>query len=233
MAKKKIKFIPLSSVQQNEDNPRTITQEKLEKLIDSICFFPRMMEMRPMITDEDGTLLGGNMRDKGLIELSERINNGGLTEKQEEAIKEHPEIFKNLAAGKIPETWVRKFANLTEKQKKEFIIKDNVSFGSWDFDEVLENWEIDDLTAWAFEFPEEVNEKNINTSDNFDLPSGEKAPFQQITFTLADEQAEALKTALKEVKQEEEFKYCETYGNENGNGNALYYLITKFINPKL
>ena len=63
-----------------------------------------------------------------------------------------------------------------------------------------------------------------------ELASGEKSPFQQMTFTLADEQAEQLKQALEKAKKTEEYNYIETFGNENSNGNAIYCIIQGWLN---
>lgn len=67
---------------------------------------------------------------------------------------------------------------------------------------------------------------------DFELPEGDKAPFQQMTFTLADEQAEQVKNAIADIKQTDEYKYCETLGNENSNGNALYLIIMQWAEQK-
>jgi hypothetical protein len=67
---------------------------------------------------------------------------------------------------------------------------------------------------------------------DFSLPDGDKAPFQQMTFTLADEQAEQIKNAIADIKQTEEYKYCETLGNENSNGNALYLIIMQWAEQR-
>ncbi len=67
---------------------------------------------------------------------------------------------------------------------------------------------------------------------DFELPEGDKAPFQQMTFTLADEQAEQVKNAIADIKQTDEYKYCETLGNENSNGNALYLIIMQWSQRK-
>ena len=67
---------------------------------------------------------------------------------------------------------------------------------------------------------------------DFELPEGDKAPFQQMTFTLADEQAEQIKNAIADIKQTDEYKYCETMGNENSNGNALYLIIMQWNEKK-
>lgn len=63
-----------------------------------------------------------------------------------------------------------------------------------------------------------------------ELASGDKSPFQQMTFTLADEQAEQLKQALEKAKKTEEYNYIETFGNENSNGNAIYCIIQGWLN---
>jgi len=73
---------------------------------------------------------------------------------------------------------------------------------------------------------------DIETSDDFSLPDGDKEPFQQQTYTLADEQAEQIKNAIANVKKTEEYKYVETFGNENGNGNALYLIISQWAEQK-
>jgi hypothetical protein len=76
----------------------------------------------------------------------------------------------------------------------------------------------------------------INDSDefgtDFSLPDGDKAPFQQMTFTLADEQATQIKNAIADIKQTDEYKYAETMGNENSNGNALYLIIMQWAEQR-
>jgi hypothetical protein len=69
--------------------------------------------------------------------------------------------------------------------------------------------------------------------EGFELDDGDKSPFQQITFTLADEQAEAIKSILKEVKKTDSFSTVETYGNENSNGNLLYSLVKQWAEQKI
>ena len=68
--------------------------------------------------------------------------------------------------------------------------------------------------------------------EGFNLPDGDKAPFQQMTFTLADEQAEQIKNAIQDIKETEEYKYAETMGNENSNGNALYLIIMQWAGQR-
>lgn len=68
---------------------------------------------------------------------------------------------------------------------------------------------------------------------DFNLPGGDKAPFQQMTFTLADEQAEQIKNAISDIKETEEYKYAETMGNENSNGNALYLIVAQWAGQRI
>jgi hypothetical protein len=69
--------------------------------------------------------------------------------------------------------------------------------------------------------------------DSFTLPDGDKAPFQQMTFTLADAQSEVIKNAIADIKQTDEYKYSETHGNENSNGNALYLIVATWAGQRI
>lgn len=117
-----------------------------------------------------------------------------------------------------------------EKQN-EFIIKDNVGFGEWDWDAIANEWNNEELINWGLDLPGfDIDADKLGT--DFSLPEGDKAPFQQMTFTLADEQAEQIKNAIADVKETEEYKYCETMGNENTNGNALYLIIMQWAEQR-
>jgi len=200
----------LSKIKLNPSNPRIIKGDKFHKLVESLKNFPEMMEKRPMVcvTDEDGKIypLGGNMRLKAMQEL-------GMKE--------------------IPDTWVLMADEWTEEQRKEFIIKDNVSYGEWSWDDLANEWDVEELAEWGLDIP---NFDGVSLSDEFgeefSLPDGDKAPFQQMTFTLADEQAEQIKNAISDIKQTEEYKYAETMGNENSNGNALYLIVMQWAEQK-
>ena len=185
----------LSQLISNPNNPRIIKDEKFKKLVQSIKDFPKMMELRPMIVDGAWVVLGGNMRLQALKEA-------GYTD--------------------IPDNWVRMAASLTEAEKQEFIIKDNVGFGEWDWETLANEWDQEDLENWGLELP---NFTDISEgTDGFSLPSGDKAPFQQMTFTLADAQAERVKRAISEVEVMEGTEY----GNENSNGNALHQICLEW-----
>jgi len=124
-----------------------------------------------------------------------------------------------------------KASTLTSEQQKEFIIKDNVGFGEWDWAMLANDFDLEELEEWGLDVPGfDVDPDKMG--DEFSLPDGDKAPFQQMTFTLADDQAEQLKNAIDDIKKSEEFKYVETFGNENGNGNALYLMVMQWEEQK-
>jgi ParB-like chromosome segregation protein Spo0J len=121
--------------------------------------------------------------------------------------------------------------NLTEEQQREFLIKDNTSGGEWDFEMLANEWDNEQLEDWGLDLPGfDIDADELG--DDFSLPDGDKAPFQQMTFTLADEQAEQIKNAIADIKATEEYKYCETLGNENSNGNALYLIIMQWAEQR-
>ena len=116
-----------------------------------------------------------------------------------------------------------------DEKRKQLAVMDNSTSDTSEFDfelitadfdtEKLEDWGIDDFTTME-----------VAEIDMPDLASGDKSPFQQMTFTLADAQADIIKQAITDIKQTDEYKYVETYGNENTNGNALFCIIERFIN---
>lgn len=123
-------------------------------------------------------------------------------------------------------------ASWDEIKQKQFIIKDNVGYGEWDWDMIANEWDAEELDDWGLDvagFDLDADEYG----EDFSLPDGDKEPFQQMTFTLADEQAEQIKNAIADIKQTEEYKYCETMGNENSNGNALYLIIMQWAEQRI
>jgi len=190
----------IQEIKSNPNNPRIIKDHKFKQLVKSIQDFPQMLELRPIVIDENNMVLGGNMRLKACLEA-------GLTDV--------PVIHAN---------------NLSEEQKKEFIIKDNVSFGSHDWSELANNWDVDLIQEWGLDIIGFDNVQDLG--EGFSLPDGDKSPFQQMTFTLADEQCVQIKNAIEEIKRTEEYKYAETMGNENSNGNALYLIIMQWAEQK-
>ena len=195
-----IQNVPINTVKANPNNPRIIKDDKFAKLVKSINEFPQMLNLRPIVVNDDMVVLGGNMRLKAC---------------KEAGLKEIPII---------------KASELTEQQQKEFIVKDNVGYGEWDWSDLANNWDSEQLEEWGLDIPGFSNVEDLG--ENFSLPDGDKAPFQQMTFTLADEQAEQIKNAIADIKQTIEYKYCETLGNENTNGNALYLIIMQWAEQR-
>ena len=197
-----MELVKIGKVKPNEDNPRFIKEDKFNKLVKSIKEFPEMLKLRPIVVNKDMIVLGGNMRLKACAEAG------------------------------LKEVYILKAEGLTQEQEREFIVKDNVGFGEWDWDILGNEWDSLQLQEWGLEgFPfEDIND--IETSEEFSLADGDKEPFQQMTFTLADTQAEQIKNAIADVKQTEEYKYVETFGNENSNGNALYLIIMQWVEQR-
>jgi hypothetical protein len=131
----------------------------------------------------------------------------------------------------LKEVPIIKASDLNEEQQKAFIIKDNVGYGEWDWDMLANEWDAEDLVEWGLDIPSyDINASELGT--NFDLPNGDKSPFQQMTFTLANEQAIQIQNAIQDIKMTDEYKYAETMGNENSNGNALYLIIMQWAEQK-
>ena len=122
----------LSQIKSNPNNPRIIKDEKFKKLCNSIKALPKMMELRPIVVDDNFIVQGGNMRLKALNELG----------------------YKD-----IPDTWVKQAKDFTEDELKEFIIKDNVGFGEWEWSELANTWDVDKLTEWGLDIPHFANEQ--------------------------------------------------------------------------
>lgn len=132
--------ISINKIKNNPSNPRIIKDEKYKKLVKSLREFPQMLEKKPLIccTSEDGNyyVLGGNMRLKACKEVG---------------IAEVPIL--------LADDW-------TEEQKNEFIVKDNVSYGEWDWDVLANEWDSDQLKDWGLDIP---IDKEINENDLFDI----------------------------------------------------------------
>ena len=132
----------INEIKPNPNNPRIIKDVKFKQLVKSIQDFPQMLELRPIVIDENNMVLGGNMRLKACIEA-------GMTDV--------PVIHAN---------------NLSEDKKKEFIVKDNVGYGEWDWDDLANNWNVEELTEWGLDIPNfDVNNLEAE-EDDFAVPDG-------------------------------------------------------------
>jgi hypothetical protein len=133
-------LVSISKVKPNQDNPRIIKDYKFKKLVQSIKDFPQMLELRPIVVNEDNIVLGGNMRLKACQEAG------------------------------LKEVHIIQAKDLTPEQQREFIIKDNVGFGEWDWDVLANEWDSVQLDDWGmptwlnlddtFNIEEENNKSN-------------------------------------------------------------------------
>ena len=120
-------MIKINTIKSNPNNPRVIKDEKFEKLKKSITEFPKMMELRPMVINQDNIVLAGNMRLKALKELGYK---------------------------EVPDEWVKQASDLTEEETRRFIIADNVGFGDHDWDMLSNEWNAEELESWGLDIPD-------------------------------------------------------------------------------
>ena len=187
-----------------EYNPRKLSNEQKQTIKDSIKRFGLVDPVLVNInTERKGIIIGGHQRTMIARELG----------------------FKKMPCIEL---------DLTLEKEKELNVRLNKNTGEFDFDLLSEHFKENELISWGFADDEveffEMDEDEFG--EDFDLPDGDKEPFQQITYTLADEQAEYIKNIISDIKQTEEYKYMETFGNENSNGNALYLMATKWGEQK-
>jgi len=157
----------LKDIKPNPNNPRVLRDDKFQKLKQSITEFPKMLSLRPMVIDENNVVLGGNMRLRAL---------------------------KELGFNDIDEAWVKRSSDLTEEEKKRFIIADNVAFGEWDWDTLANDWEVVDLEAWGLDIPNwsagselnTMNEDELDINEEFD-PVGTSKGLHRIIFIFDSE----------------------------------------------
>jgi hypothetical protein len=136
-----IQKVKLSEIKSNPNNPRIIKDDKFHKLVKSIKEFPKMLEIRPIVVNQDMIVLGGNMRLKASKEAG------------------------------LKEVFIVKADDLTEDEQKQFIIKDNVGFGEWDWDMLANEWEADLLEQWGLDVPElTITEETAAEEDDYEMP---------------------------------------------------------------
>jgi DNA modification methylase len=135
-----IEWVKTKDIIPNENNPRILKDDKFKKLVQSIKDFPEMLEIRPIVVNNEMMILGGNMRWKAIQEIG---------------IKEIPII---------------KAENLTEEQQREFLIKDNVGFGEWDWDALANDWNPEELNEWGLDVPNMDLTELEAEDDNFEEP---------------------------------------------------------------
>ena len=188
------KKVHISKIQENKKNPRVIKGYKFEKLVKSIKDFPKMMELRPIIVNEQNIILGGNMRYKAAVEAG------------------------------LKEVFIVQAKDLTERQQEEFIIKDNSSFGEWDWDLLANEWEVKELSEWGLDLPkiyfDEDKEPDIDKdifSDQLDTYINAK--IKQITLYFDSEDYEKAINDLQTIREKEKL---------DDNTQVFNFLIKKY-----
>lgn len=194
MVKITTKTVKLGALKINPDNPRRISTKDMGRLVKSLREFPDMMGIREIVVDDTMTVIGGNMRLLALRKIGAK------------------ECTAKIVTG------------LTPEQKREFVVKDNGSWGEWSMDDLANAWGDLPLADWGVKMPEDW-EKDVDGIDPPVLKDGDRAPFIQMTFTLHDEQAEELNAAIAKAKKEGGAKSAV---NENSNGNALAFIAMRF-----
>jgi ParB-like chromosome segregation protein Spo0J len=131
-----IKLFDINEIKSNPNNPRIIKDDKFKKLVKSIKEFPQMLQLRPIVVNDDYVVLGGNMRLKACIEAG---------------LKKIPVILAS---------------ELNDEQQKEFIIKDNLGYGEWDWTTIADEWNLDDLENWGLDLPKFIKYEDMEDISN-------------------------------------------------------------------
>jgi len=158
--------VKINSIKTNPKNPRLIKDDKFKKLVNSIKEFPQMLELRPIVVDENNIILGGNMRHKACIEAG------------------------------LKEVFIVQAKNLTELQKDEFIVKDNVGFGEWNWDILANEWDSEDLENWGLTI-NNFEPSNIDLDSFFEEDNTNKEDKFKITLEYTEDDFNAVQEALK------------------------------------
>jgi ParB-like chromosome segregation protein Spo0J len=166
--------VKISEVKSNQNNPRIIKDDKFQKLVKSIKEFPEMLNIRPIVVNADMVVLGGNMRLKACKEAG------------------------------LKEVAIIKAEDLTEDQQKQFIIKDNVGFGEWDWEDLANNWDAEQLTDWGLDIP---NFMEMPSEDELTEENKNKPPTIKITF----ENPEQLQAAEIDIIELIDRKYPKAF----------------------
>lgn len=199
------------------------------------------------INANKGTEYGGHLIEKSLRELgagrsilldkNNRIIAGNKTIENAANIGLENVIIVETTGDQIVAV-KRTDIDLDSQKGRELALADNATSKAnleWDeeaIERIKDSWDVSP-NDWGLKELESISIDPESLGTDFNLKSGDKEPFQQMTFTLADEQAEQIKLALAEMKETQEFKYCETFGNENSNGNALYLIIQQWAGQRI
>ncbi len=176
-----MKWVRLSEIHSNANNPRTISADKFAKLKRSLIEFPEMLKLRPIVVDKDMVVLGGNMRLRAL---------------KDAGVKEVEVIIAN---------------NLTDDQKREFIIKDNVGFGEWNWETLANEWDSDKLDEWGLVI-NNFNTDDIDLDAFFEEDNTDKEQKFKIILEYTQDDYNAVQEALKSYSGSKEQIFYKLLG---------------------
>ena len=192
------KQVALSKIKPNKANPRVIKDSKFHKLVNSILVFPKMLEARPIVVNGEMVVLGGNMRLKALEtiktmdepELRRRLGNCTDFTLKPEAEREDLVAWW-IAWQDKPQTFVVNAKDFSDAEQKQFIVKDNASFGEWDFDALSSDFDVESLKDWGVDMP--MLETEMNMDDFF---SGTAVDEKKESSTVEDDDVNSLNITL-------------------------------------
>ena len=177
------KKMKLKDIKLNPSNPRVIKDNKFKQLVKSIQEFPQMLEIRPIVVNDDNIVLGGNMR---------------LRACQEAGLKEVPVIVAS---------------DLTPEQQKQFIIKDNIGYGEWDWELLANDWNVEELEEWGLTIPN--FETNLDYSDkNKEVDTDSFSEDMVMTLKFTEEQYLIVREKLSAIAATPEEAILKLIENE-------------------
>lgn len=194
-----IEKVKITSVKPNKNNPRTIKDAKFRKLVESIREFPEMLKLRPIIVNKEDVILGGNMRYKA-----------------------------SVAAG-LKEVWILKTEELTKEQEDEFVIKDNASYGDWDWDSLANVYTIEDLGEWGLDVPSYLlDDDDKEPAYDKDMVAERLGAYinnkiKQITLLFPTEAYEKIIIKFQDIMKENELE---------SNTDVILFLLDEYDNKK-
>ena len=185
MIKAKIQKVSISYIKENDANPRFINKHKFQKLVNSVKEFPEMLSLRPIVVDKDNIILGGNMRYKACKEIG------------------------------LKEVYIIQADDLDEKKAQEFIIKDNVGFGEWDWDVLANDWDTDLLEDWGLDLNIDNAIDDLEEDDDIELPqSVQLEPPKEYILIMAEPNS----VDWEELKETLKLKMVRRGGYKKGSG---------------
>ena len=175
-------IVKINDVKVNPNNPRLIKDDKFAKLVQSIKDLPQMLAIRPIVVNTDMVVLGGNMRLKAC---------------QEAGLKEVPIIIAD---------------NLTEEQQREFLIKDNVSGGEWDWQMLANDWDTEQLNDWGLNVPVFETKDYSDKNEEIDIDSMDSDMIIKLKYT--EDEYNLVREQLSKIASTPEQAVWKLLGNE-------------------